>query len=115
MTPQKLDWKPNNQPNTKWSSEDGTITFYVDNNYKAIGTMSIDGEKIEIYMVCGPERSQEMFIYPASVLEADQIDTSLRYGYWQCDFKSEAEFVATVKEFPFFEKDYKLRFYRIDE
>jgi hypothetical protein len=117
MTPRKLEWKPCSQPNTKWESEDGTITFYVDNNHQIFGTMNVGDELIDVYIAFGAERDTSMYIYPASAVDREKnvVYDWLKYGYWHCDFESESEFVATVRDFPFFEKGDKFIIHRVDE
>ena len=117
MTSQKHEWKPIRQPNTKWVSEDETIAFYVGNNLDIFGTINVDGELIDVYIAFGAERDTSMYIYPASAvdLEKNLLYDYLKYGYWSCDFKSESEFVATVRDFPFFEKGDEFIIHRVDE
>ena len=69
MTPRKTQWKPCNQPNTKWESCNGDIVFYVDDYGVATGTICVDGSFIEVYIAEGPARSVEMELFPVNVLE----------------------------------------------
>lgn len=115
MYPSKYKWKVCTQLNTKWVSEDGTIVFNVNDSYSATGTMNLNGEVVDVYMVEGPARSEEMHIYPISVLEKESIPEKDKYEYWLCSYKSEKEFVATVKKTTFYEVGQKITFYRVDE
>ena len=56
--------KPCGQPNTRWESEDGRISFTVDEKGRVTGCMSIDGEEIEISISYQPESGVAMIIYP---------------------------------------------------
>lgn len=112
ITPSTYEWKPCMQPNTQWVSEDGTIGFCVSDGGWATGTISINGESIEIYLSEGPERSVEMHIYPISVLEQEVIPESDKYEHWMCEYVSEDKFVATVNRTTFLEEGKKITFHK---
>ena len=117
MTPSKYKWKVNQQPNTKWVSEDGTISLYVkinDNSIQTTGTICTNGELIDIYMIEGPARSTEMHIYPIDVLKDESISSKDKYEYWTCSYKSDEKFIATVKETTFFNVGDEITFLKTD-
>ena len=113
MYPSKYKWKVCSQANTKWVSADGTIVFCVNDNHKATGTMLINGEIIDIYMAEGPLRSEEMHIYPKSVLQHEVISENDKYEFWICSYKSEQKFIATVEKTTFYETGKKITFHRV--
>lgn len=115
MTPTKTKWKLVRQPNTKWVSEDGTITFYVDENCVATGTMLIDGEEIEILLREGPLRSVELGVYPIDYFEREDRSPEDKYEHWLCAYKSAKRFIATVKTTTYFEEGQKITFHRVDD
>ena len=115
MTPAKTEWKLCQQPNTKWLSEDGIITFCVDDSGKTTGTMQINGEEIEIYATEGPLNSTTLHIFPIAVLQDEMISEEDKYEYWTCSYKSEERFIATVKTTTYFEEGQKITFHRVDD
>ncbi len=107
MTPQEFNWKPCNQPNTEWISEDGSISFFVDENCKAVGTMKVNDEIHDIGLYNEPQRGVGMHIYLSGELHVCE--------KWLCKYESEKEFVAVIEETTFFEKGQKFKFYRLNE
>ena len=49
-----FDKRPCDQPGSSWASEDGTITFSVDESGAGYGSMVISGESIPIHIGIGP-------------------------------------------------------------
>ena len=115
MTPAKTRWKLVRQPDTRWESEDGTITFYVDENCVATGTILINGEEVEICLLEGPLRSVELDVFPIDIVETGITSSEDRYEHWLCSYKSEKRFVATVKNTTYFEEGQKITFHRVDD
>ncbi len=115
MTSTQAQWRIREQPNTKWVSEDETIVFYVDDNRQTTGTMCVNEKNIDIYLREGLQRDGSMYIYPIEVLQEEIWSESRRYECWQCAYKSEDKFVATVEETAFFEVGQKITFHRVDE
>ena len=113
--PRAYKWKLSRQLNTKWVSEDDTIVFSVDNNHLVTGLMSMGDDSIEIGILCEPEAGAGLHIYPINVLEEEVISTKDQYEYWLCSYKSEKEFIATVKKTTFFEEGEQITFYRVDD
>ena len=110
-----FDWKLCNQPNTKWVSDDESIVLYVENSCKITGTMRVNGEDIEVYVTEGPGRAKELDIYPIGVLDQTIISEEDKYEYWSCFYKSENEFVATVKKTTFYKLGQKIRFHKVED
>ena len=110
-----FDWKLCNHPNTKWVSDDESIVLYVENSCKIIGTMRVNGDDIEVYVTEGPGRAQELNIYPIGVLDQTIISEEDKYEYWSCFYKSENEFVATVKKTAFYKLGQKIRFHKVTD
>lgn len=110
-----FDWKLCNQPNTKWVSDDESIVLYVENSCKITGTMRVNGDDIEVYVTEGPGRAQELNIYPIGVLDQTIISEEDKYEYWSCFYKSENEFVATVKKTAFYKLGEKIKFHKVTD
>lgn len=108
-----VERRPCSQPNTKWESEDGTITFTVDSGEgHATGKMIIDGNVIEFYMT--NDTGSGMHIFPINALENSTIDTNSESEYWLCSYKNKKKFVATVNVSTHFSVGEKIVFYRVD-
>lgn len=103
--------RPSDQPETAWVSEDGNLYFKTDENGAGIGKITIGDDSIDVYVGMGP--SIELAIYPASALDEKSI-TGTRYEFWECNYVSSGEFIATVVETTFYEKDQKIKIYKID-
>lgn len=99
------EWKPIRQPNTSWESEDGSVSFYVDENHQIRGTIEKDETIVDIYVTFGLEMSSAMYIFPL-----DKETTGDRYEYWDCSFSSKEKFVVIVKESTFFTPGQKIMF-----
>lgn len=115
MLPFMTDWKLCSQPNTKWVSNDRTIELYVDGDSRVTGTMNVNGDLIEIYLTEGPLRSTEMHVYSKSVLEDEILSYEDKYEFWVCTYRSEKEFVATVKKTSFYKVGQQIIFHRVDD
>lgn len=50
QNPFNAERRPTGQINTKWVSEDGTISFYVDETANGIGTITVGDEIVNIYV-----------------------------------------------------------------
>ena len=101
--------RPTGQNNTKWVSEDGVLTFYVDENYTATGIYAGSDKHINLYLVT--DYGTGMHVYPMNWIDAT-LDPEYRYELWDCDFKSKTRFVATVIETTFFEVGQEITFIR---
>lgn len=102
---------PFSQPNTKWVSDDGTISFYVDGNKHATGEMIINDEYVEFYIV--GDMGAGIHIYDIDVIDDEIVYQQNRYEYWLCSFKSKNKFVAEVKKTTYFEVDQKITFEKV--
>ena len=112
--PAKYQWKISNQLDTQWISEDGTIVFNVNDKYMITGTMEVNGETIEVFVATEPERGMGLHIYPIGDLEDGVLEQASKYEKWQCSYKSDNKFVATVKQTTFYEVGQKITFSRLD-
>lgn len=110
QNPFNAERRPTGQINTKWVSEDGTISFYVDEHYTATGTYIGDDKTINLYLVC--DYGTGMYVYPINWIGV-RLDPKYKYEFWLCDFKSKTQFVATVKETTFFEVGQEITFNRV--
>ena len=107
-------WRSTSQDHTRWNSDDGTICYSVDDAGRAIGTIVINNEIVDVYLV--EDFGRGMYIYPRSFYDSDKIlDPDAQYEYWECSLKSKKHFVATVVETTYFEVGQKIEFYRVDE
>lgn len=104
--------RPCDQPNTNWATEDGTISFSIDENGNGTGKIVIDGETIDIDIGFGP--ATQIYISPLENVDGDHV-----YGYsieyWTGDSYRSDRFTATVEKTTYFEVGEKLTFYRIDD
>ena len=104
---------PNDQPNTKWISEDGSIWF---NGVSGYGKMTVNGEIFDISVEIG-------LFADISISKLDEYEYERDYDYLSCDTIEEWEgvfwwqdsFVATVEKTQYYEEGEKIRFYRVED
>ena len=99
---------PTAQYNTKWISDDKSITFSVDNNGNATGTMILDNQVLKF---CLYSDVSGIYIY---TLDQDGNKSENMCESWLGSYKSKKKFVATVKETTYFQVGQKMTFYQID-
>ena len=114
MTPWNMHWDPMSQPGTKWTSEDGSIVFYVEEFGIATGTMRINGVDVEIFLNMGVVNSWTIEIYPISAKNIEDLYKVEMYNLWSCTFKSEKKFIAKVIKSTNGEIGEKIEFHRVD-
>ncbi len=104
---------PQYQLNTTWQSEDGSIVFYV-KNYKAVGTMIVNGQELNIYIQFNVKGGDGAEIYPARVLNEEIIKKESMWEKCSCSYKSKNKFVITIEEGTYLEEGKRITFYRVD-
>ena len=107
--------RPNDQPNTSWVSEDGTIHLYVDENHRGRGTLLRDGE--EIPFIFSSDSGVCLYFYTpeGENLPGYGPNSDYTIGIWECKYPRGDHFTATVVQTTYFEVGQKLSFYRVDE
>lgn len=106
-----LGKRPCDQPYSEWISEDGQITFSIDENGAGIGNLTIDEETMEIYIAIGP--AAEIHVYPLEVVEDNRI-TEMYIEYWIGDFWRDDKFTAKIVGTTYFNIGDKITFYRVN-
>lgn len=112
---------PLNFADSRWESEDGSITFTVVHiegyGNTAIGRMVVEGEVIEFTMYYFYGGWQELYYFKESDLEPEpnQVIDGQMFETWHCNYTSKKRFVATVVTTTYFEIDQKIVFHRVDE
>lgn len=99
-----LGKRPIDQPGSSWSSQEGTITFTVDEDSIGRGKMTVSGEEIEMCFITGLGVS----------IEISSPDMKTIYEKWLGDFKNDKSFVATVNKSTYFEEGMEITFNRVD-
>ena len=110
----RMQWRIYRQTNTTWVSDDGSVVLYVDDDFRVTGTISSNGESIEIYAIEGLESNSNMYIYPKEVLEKEIRSTADRYGYWSCFYLTKNRIVIKEKTTSFFEGGQRIILRRVD-
>lgn len=105
--------RPCSQPNTKWVSEDNTISFYVDENCVSTGQIDIDGEIVDFYLT--NDMGLGVHLFSLKVLDTNIETLEDEYEYWLCSFKSKKKFIATVKRTTYFHVGDKITFYKVNQ
>ena len=105
--------RPSDQPETTWSSADGSIIMYIDSEGIGHGTLYIENEIVEFLYANGP--GPELYLYLPTAVD----DTGVwHYEYmleeWYGIYRSDNHFKAIVKNTTFFEEGQKILFYRVD-
>lgn len=108
---------PTTQPNTKWISEDGKISFCVDENGKATGKLIIDEKTIDIYVSMGSDDTYIRIVHLESVIRhPDYLElTEVPFEFWVGHFYNKDFFTATVKRTTYFNVGDEITFYRVDD
>lgn len=100
------------QPNTEWLSDNGKISFSVDDAHQIYGYIEIDdGEKVKFYFAT--DMAGNIRIYNADESD-DGVISHASLEYWKCSYPSSKKFTATVEETTFFEVGQKIVFHRLD-
>ena len=106
---------PLRQPGTEWKSENGEISFFVEEKFCAKGTIVVDNESVGICIIpVGSYSERGMTIFDIGVLEDNVIDESDKYEICSVSYKSKNEFVITIQRTTFFEEGQTITFHRID-
>lgn len=108
--------RPCDQPGTTWKSDDGNITFSIDELGAGKGWININDESIAIAVSIGPATGLD--IYPLSGVVQDEesrrILGDICLEHWLGTFKKDSEFIAEVKESTYYSMGDKIHFYRVD-
>lgn len=115
LTPTSAQWRLCRQPNTSWVSDDGSIILSVDNEQCTTGTIMVNGESIEVFALEGMQRDSSMSVFHIDLKGKPINKFKDRCEYWDCSYKSEDKFVATVKETTYFEEGQKITFNKVAE
>ena len=106
--------RPCLQHETYWKSECGRIEFTVlseDDDYGAIGKMTIDGNVIEFFLTNA--LNSKTILYDPSVRETKLVDSDEDvYETWKCAYVSKDKFIAYVEETTYFEVGEKIVFHK---
>ena len=97
---------PNEQYNTEWISDDKSITFFVDDEGTATGTMIFD-KKVVNFQLCS-------WLSEVSIYTLDQDGNKYECEFWLCSYKSKKKFVATVEKTTFFKVGQKITFQQVE-
>ena len=97
---------PNEQYNTKWISDDKSITFFVDNKGNETGTMICDN-KVVNFQLCS-------CLSEVSIYTLDQDGNKSECEFWLCSYKSKKKFVATVEKTTFFKVGQTITFQQVE-
>ena len=100
------DNRPGAHPDSKWISDDESISFTVNEYGEGIGTISVGDETFNIFFLTGTKRAIE--IIRDNDIPWDRIEL------WRGDFRKPDEFTAKVIETTYFEPGMKIHFKRID-
>lgn len=110
---------------TKWESEDGRIVFYVDQNQSFFGTITHNGEKIDI-LISIPIPGEHMWVKPILTYDGerfnmgwDQIIDPPEIEHWRYKYNPSPEknnkIVIMVEETTYFEVGQKIVMWRTEE
>lgn len=110
---------------TKWESEDGRIVLYVDYNQTFFGTITRNGEKIDI-LISIPLPGEDMWIEPILTYDGvgfnrgwDRILDPPEIEHWRYKYNPSPEknnkIVITVEETTYFEVGQKIVMWRTEE
>ena len=104
--------EPSGQENTKWVSEDGNISFFVEKRHEdAFGEMVIDGETIEFAMMNDMGSGMYFRTLDAAAGPVFSMEEGL-YVYFTCVYLSKDKFIATVKKSTYLPIGEKIVFYK---
>ena len=110
---------------TKWESEDGRIVLYVDQNQSFFGTITHNGEKIDI-LISIPIPGEHMWVKPILTYDGerfnmgwDQIIDPPEIEHWRYKYNPSPEknnkIVIMVEETTYFEVGQKIVMWRTEE
>ena len=106
LTRMQYSNRPVNQPNTKWYSEDGKITFETDENGRGIGTIvTKDDDVVDIFFCTGRGQSIDIYLKNGET-NGDIIEM------WIGKFIKKDMFIAYIKESTYYENGDKIVFHR---
>lgn len=104
---------PCSQIDTRWRSEDESITLVVHSDRVRSGKMSVaDGQTIWFYLYT--DGAADMWLCSSKTSDMHWITGEYIYEYWQCSCVSEREFVATVVDTTYFTEGQEIVFHRIN-
>lgn len=87
---------PINYVGTMWKSENGIISFQIDENHRAIGTLLTSEGPVDVYiMMYG---SCEFSIFPIELKDATSIPFDSMIEDWGADFYATDEFSVYVRK-----------------
>ena len=93
---------PINFVGSVWKSENGIITFQIDENHRAIGTLLTAGGPVDVFiMMYG---SSEFSIFPIELKDATSIPFDSMIEDWGADFYATDEFSVYVRNSTYFSK-----------
>lgn len=111
-----LGKRPCDQPGTVWKSNNGAITFSIDDLGAGTGTINHNGETVDIAVEIGPATGLDVYPLSSVVRDGDirTISGDARLEHWVGTFKKDSEFTAEVKESTYYDIGDKIHFYRLD-
>lgn len=103
--------RPCDQPGSTWRSEDGSISFTVEENGTGdgIGVMNIDDQEIDI--IFGRGVTTDIYIYYADSRIGNTL-TEPNFEYWVGDFRKSDAFTITVMNTTYYSEGQTIAFYR---
>lgn len=102
---------PKKQPGSSWISEDGRVSFVVEENGSGTGILRADDEEIEIYLGIGVSNIGVYYLENVS----DNHVGGPMVESWYADFDKSDRFVVTVADTTYFEEWQTIVFNRVDE
>lgn len=106
---EKVESRPCNQPFSKWMSEDGTISFEVNEKGAGYGTLTTADGIIDIYFATGSAK----LIHIYRIIDGEHYEL---IEWWNGDFNESYKFTAVVSQpTTYYKKGQKITFYRINE
>lgn len=112
-----LGKRPCDQPGTVWKSDDGAITFSIDESGVGKGWIDIHGESVPIVVLIGPATGVD--IYPLSSIvqnnETMEVFGNTCLEHWLGTFKKDSEFIAVVEDSTYYSIGDRIYFYREKE
>ena len=107
---------PCNQPGTTWSTEDGTVVFYVEEDRSFVhGYIQTEDGKVEVVITMSHLTSDLHISYKDDFYSAAEDDPVPHFALWKYSKVQKDVFVVEVLHSVFFQSGDILTFYKIDE
>lgn len=105
-----LGLRPCDNPGTQWASEDGDISFHINERTLGEGVMYNSGHSINICVIF--DMAVGIYVYDSANVSDTAAEGPI-YEIWEGNYTSDHSFVATVIKSTYFDVGDKIEFHRV--